>query len=207
MVAITQQTITKALDWAYEKVVVGGVPGTQDAYELAAEFSKGKGELRDQINSIIRWQNTKSATSGFLTGLGGIVTLPVAIPANLASVLYIQLRMIAAIAIMGGHDVKDDKVRTMAYASLCGNAAKDILKDVGIVIGKKMAEQGLKKLSGEVIKKINQKVGFRLLTKFGSKGVVNLSKAIPLVGGVTGAVMDGVSTNIIGNTARNLFIE
>ncbi|WP_230986580.1 EcsC family protein [Cohnella fermenti] len=205
--AITQQTITKALDWAYEKVVVGGVPGTQDAYELAAEFSKGKGELRDQINSIIRWQNTKSATSGFLTGLGGIVTLPVAIPANLASVLYIQLRMIAAIAIMGGHDVKDDKVRTMAYASLCGNAAKDILKDVGIVIGKKMAEQGLKKLSGEVIKKINQKVGFRLLTKFGSKGVVNLSKAIPLVGGVTGAVMDGVSTNIIGNTARNLFIE
>lgn len=103
--------------------------------------------------------------------------------------------------------MKDDKVRTMAYVSLCGNAAKDILKDVGIVVGKKVAEHGLKKLSGEVIKKINQKVGFRLLTKFGSKGVVNLSKAIPLVGGVTGAVMDGVSTNIIGNTARNLFID
>lgn len=94
--------------------------------------------------------------------------------------------MIAAIAIMGGHDVKDDKVRTLAYASLYGNAAKDILKDVG---------------------NIGKKVGFRLLTKFGSKGVVNLSKEIPLVGGATGAVMDGVSTNIIGNTARNLFIN
>lgn len=204
---VTQQSINKALDWAYEKAVTGGIPGTQDAYELAAEFLEGKGELRDRVNSLIRWQNTKSATSGFLTGLGGIITLPVAIPANLASVLYIQLRMIAAIAIMGGHDVKDDKVRTMAFASLCGNAAKDILKDVGIVFGKKMAEQGLRKLSGEVIKKINQKVGFRLLTKFGSKGVVNLSKAIPLVGGVTGAVMDGVSTNIIGNTARNMFVD
>lgn len=204
---VTQQSINKALDWAYEKAVTGGIPGTQDAYELAAEFLEGKGELRDRVNSLIRWQNTKSATSGFLTGLGGVITLPVAIPANLASVLYIQIRMIAAIAIMGGHDVKDDKVRTMAFASLCGNAAKDILKDVGIVFGKKMAEQGLRKLSGEVIKKINQKVGFRLLTKFGSKGVVNLSKAIPLVGGVTGAVMDGVSTNIIGNTAKNMFIE
>ncbi|MNF94688.1 EcsC protein family protein [compost metagenome] len=133
--------------------------------------------------------------------------MPVAIPANLASVIYIQLRMIAAIAIMNGHDVKDDKVRSFVYASLCGNAAKDILKDVGIVVGKKMAEQGLKKLSGEVIKKINQQVGFRLLTKFGSKGVVNLSKAIPLVGGITGAVFDGVSTNVIGNTAKKIFAQ
>jgi hypothetical protein len=206
-VAVTQQSITKALDWAYDKAIVGGLPGTKDAYELAEEFLKGKGGLQDQVNTLIRWQNSKSATSGFVTGLGGIITLPVAIPANLASVLYIQLRMIAAIAIMGGQDVKDDKVRTMAFACLCGNAAKDILKDVGIVIGKKVAEQGLKKLSGEVIKKINQKVGFRLVTKFGSKGVVNLSKAIPLLGGITGAVFDGVSTNIVGNTARNLFIE
>jgi hypothetical protein len=206
-VAITQKSISNALDWAYDKAIVGGIPGTKDAYELADEFLKGKGQLQDQVNALIRWQNSKSATSGFVTGLGGIITLPVAIPANMASVLYIQLRMIAAIAIMSGQDVKDDKVRTIAFACLCGNAAKDILKDVGIVVGKKFAEQGLKKLSGEVIKKINQKVGFRLLTKFGSKGVVNLSKAIPLLGGITGAIFDGVSTNVVGNAARNLFID
>ena len=163
--------------------------------------------MKDQVNALIRWQNTKSATSGFVTGFGGLITLPVTIPANLASVLYIQLRMIAAIAIMGGHDVKDDRVRTLAYACLCGNAAADILKDVGIQVGKKVAEQALKKLSGEIVKKINQKVGFRLLTKYGTTGVVNLSKAIPFIGSITGAIFDGVSTHIIGKTAKKFFIE
>jgi hypothetical protein len=205
--AITQQSIAKALDWAYEKALTGGVPGTDSAYELAEEYRKREGAIQDQVNALIRWQNTKSATSGFVTGFGGFATMPVTIPANIASVLYIQLRMIAAIAIMGGHDVKDDKVRTVAYACLCGNAAFDVLKDVGVQVGKKFAEQALKKLSYEVIKKINSKIGFRLLTKFGRTGVVNLSKAIPLVGGITGAVFDGVSTNITGNVARKLFID
>lgn len=205
--AITQETISKALDWAYEKALSGGIPGTSDAFELAEDYQKQKGDLKDQVNALIRWQNTKSATSGFVTGFGGFAVMPVTIPANLASVLYIQLRMIAAIAIMGGHDVKDDRVRTIAYACLCGNAAADILKDVGVKVGKKFAEQALKKLSGEVVKRINQKVGFRLLTKYGTTGVINLSKAIPLVGGVTGAIFDGISTNITGNTAKKFFIE
>ncbi|WP_233568125.1 EcsC family protein [Cohnella faecalis] len=155
--AITQGAISKALDWAYEKAITGGVPGTNDAYEMAEEYGKKGDNVGAQIDALIRWQSGKSAISGFITGLGGIVTMPVTIPANLASVLYIQLRMIAAIAILSGHDVTDDKVRAMAYACLCGNAATSILKDVGIEVGKKFAEQGLKQLSYEVIKKINQK--------------------------------------------------
>lgn len=205
--ALNEKAMIKALDWAYEKAVTGGIPGTSDAYELADEFLKKKGDLNDQIGTLIRWQNTKSATSGFLTGLGGVVTLPAAIPANLASVLYIQLRMIAAIAIMSGRDVKEDEVRTMAYLCLCGNGVTDILKDLGIVIGKKAAYSALRKLPGKVLININKKVGFRLLTKFGTKGVINLSKMIPLIGGVTGAVFDGVSTNIVGNTARKMFVQ
>lgn len=57
--AITQQSISKALDWAYEKAIIRGVPCIKDAYELAAEFMKGKGELQDQVNLLVRWQNTK----------------------------------------------------------------------------------------------------------------------------------------------------
>lgn len=107
---------------------------------------------------------------------------------------------------MGGYDLKDDKVKTFVYACPCGNGLQNILKDAGIIIGKKLSEQAIKKLSFEVIKKINASVGFRLVTKFGEKGVVNLGKAIPLVGGVIGATFDDVTTNTIGNAARNLFI-
>ncbi|MGL6574119.1 EcsC family protein [Aeromonas hydrophila] len=157
-------------------------------------------------NSLIRWQNTKAGTSGFLTGLGGIITMPVTIPANIASVMYVQIRMIAAIAHIGGHDIKDDRVKTLVYACLTGNAAKDIMKDIGIVVGTKLTTNAIKNISGKTIIEINKKVGFRLLTKFGEKGVINLGKAVPLVGGLIGGSMDSIATNTIGNIARDTFI-
>src|SRR5690606_30607041 len=96
------------LDWAYEKSL-DGIPGMDSAYEMAENFLS-KHETSDQaIDSLIRWQNTKAATSGFLTGLGGIIVLPVTLPANIASVMYVQIRMIAAIAHMKGYDLKDDQ--------------------------------------------------------------------------------------------------
>ena len=64
--------------------------------------SKAETVTRIMQTALIRWQNAKCATSGFIAGLGGSITLPVSIPANISSVLYIQIRMIAAIAYMGG---------------------------------------------------------------------------------------------------------
>ncbi|MGO2174028.1 MAG: EcsC family protein, partial [Staphylococcus equorum] len=73
-----------------------------------------------------------TGTSGFLTGLGGMITLPVALPANITSVVYVQMRMIAAIAHIRGYDLKDDEVKTLVYLCLTGQTAGDILKDVGV---------------------------------------------------------------------------
>ena len=41
-------------------------------------------------------------------------------------------------------------------------------------VGLKAGQAQVKRIPGEVIKKINQAVGFRMVTKFGSKGVINL---------------------------------
>lgn len=203
---MTLSKLNDALDWAYDKAM-NGIPGTGTAKEFADEYHKNNNNKLDAANSMIRWQNTKAATSGFLTGLGGIVTLPVAIPANVASVMYVQLRMITAIAYLGGYDPKDDRVKALVYACLAGNAAKDILKDVGIVIATKVATNYVSKISGATLIKINQAVGFRLLTKFGTTGAINIGKAVPLFGGVVGATFDSVTTNTIGNIARDLFVK
>lgn len=133
--------------------------------------------------------------------------MPITIPANLASVLYVQIRMIAAIAYMGGYDLKNDKVQSLVYACLAGNAAKDILKDIGIVVGTKLTTQAITNISGKTITAINQKIGFRLLTKFGEKGVINFGKAVPIVGGIIGATVDSFATNTIGHIAKDVFIE
>ncbi|ABO59158.1 EcsC family protein [Burkholderia vietnamiensis] len=202
---ITQEKIIEALQWTYDKAV-NGVMGTDSAEEMAAEYSMQDGTLVEKVDSLIRWQNTKAGAAGFVTGLGGFATMPVTIPANLASVLYVQIRMIAAIAKMGGHDLKNDKIRTLVLACLAGDGTMEILRDVGIQAGKKAAQIAINKISGAVITKINQAVGFRLVTKAGSTGVVNLTKMVPFLGGVIGAAFDATVTNMIGNAARDIFI-
>lgn len=203
--SLSESKIMSVLDWAYEKAINGGV-GLDSASEMAESYMKEHGSKIDQANSLIRWQNMKSGTSGFITGLGGVITMPVAIPANIASVSYVQMRMIAAIAHMGGHDIEDDRVKSLVYVCLTGNAAKNILKDIGIVVGTKLTTNAIKNISGKTIVAINQKIGFRLLTKFGEKGAVNLGKAVPLLGGLIGATFDTVSTNTIGNVAIETFL-
>jgi hypothetical protein len=202
---LTESKIISVLDWAYDKAV-NGVIGLDSATEMAEDYLSKTGSLDDKVNALIRWQTIKAGTSGFLTGLGGIITIPATIPANLASVIYIQIRMIAAIAYMGVHDLKDDRVKTLVYACLVGNSVKDFLKEIGIVIGTKLTTQAIKNISEKTIVTINQKVGFCLLTKFGEKGVINLGKAVPIVGGVIGGSVDSIMTNYIGQIARDTFI-
>ena len=55
--------------------------------------------------------------------------------------------------------------------------------------------------------KINQKVGFRFITKFGQKGIINLGKMIPGVGAVINGGLDLAETKIIANRAYQMFFE
>lgn len=199
-------SISSVLEWGYEKAI-NGIPGSESVEELANYYLSGSGSIDDKVNSLIKWQKAKCFTSGFITGLGGIITLPVSIPANVSSVLYVQIRMIATIAYMGGYNVKDDRVKTMVYACLCGDSAKQILKDVGIDIGQKLTVSLIKKIPTEVIKRINKIVGFKLVTKFGEKGAINIVKAVPFIGGAIGGGIDYMSASTVGSTAKKVFIN
>ena len=201
---ITEFKMLQVLDWSYDKAI-NGLPGMETVDELANKYIKKYNSVDESIDKFIKWQQAKCATSGFLTGLGGIITLPVAIPANVSSVIYIQTRMIATIAKMRGYDLNDDQVKTLVYVALTGQAAADILKQAGIKIGTKMSTVLIKRMPVEIIKQINKQVGFRLVTKFGEKGVINLGKCVPIVGGVIGGTVDAVGTNTIGKTAKKVF--
>lgn len=204
--SLSQEIILKSLDWAYSKAI-NGVPGLDSAQDIANDFSQREGTLIDKVNSLIRWQNTKAGTSGFVTGLGGLLTLPVTLPVNITSVMYVQIRMVTAIAIMGGYNVKDDRIRTLVYSCIAANSIAEVAKDFGLSLSNKLLIKAIKKIPTEVIKRINQAIGFKLLTKFGQKGVINLGKTIPFIGGIINAAFDVVATNTIGNIARDTFIK
>lgn len=204
MSSLTESNVGKLLDWTYAKAIEG-IPGTDTAYDLAESYLSKNSSPNKAIDSLVKWQTTKCATSGFLSGLGGIVVLPVAIPANIASVIYVQMRMIASIAHIRGYDLKDDQVQTFVYACLTGQSITELTKQAGIQIGLKVGQAQIKRIPGAVLTKINQKVGFRLVTKFGEKGIINLGKMVPLLGGVIGGSVDAASTKVIASAAKKTF--
>ena len=65
----------------------------------------------------------------------------------------------------------------------------------------------VKKIPGSVLVKINQKVGFRFLTKFGTKGIINIGKAVPVIGGVISGGFDFAETRVIADRAFKMFIK
>ena len=117
---ITQEDMMELLDKCYDGAI-NGVKGSKSCEELAAEYLGKYGDPKVAAKKFIEWQVLKCSTSGFVTGLGGLITLPVAIPANIASVLYVQMRMIGTLAVMGGYDLHDDEVQTLVYVCLKGN--------------------------------------------------------------------------------------
>ncbi|WP_418825254.1 hypothetical protein [Paratractidigestivibacter faecalis] len=206
-IPIDEEAAGKMLDAIYEKAL-GGVPKVSRSVDEMCEDYLSKAKSPDQAaKALAKWQVMKCSTSGFVAGLGGLITLPVAIPANVGSVMYVQMRMIACIAKMAGYDIKSDQVQTMVYMCLTGTTLADLTKIAGIKFGTKSLEVAIKKIPGAALVKINQKVGFRFLTKFGQKGIVNLGKMVPLLGGAIGGGVDGVSTMLIARSAIQMFMN
>ena len=202
-----EKEMMNLLDKCYDGALKGVLPGEKNIMELAEDYLSKSNSKEKAIDDLIRNQILLCGTNGFVAGLGGLLVLPIAIPANVASVIYVQLRMIAAIAHINGYDVYSDQVRTIAYVCLTGSSATNILKNVGIKIGEKVAVSALKKIPAAILIKINQQVGFRLVTKFGQKGVVNIVKMVPLVGGVIGGGFDAITTGTIGKITKEVFSE
>lgn len=205
--ATTEKEVFSILDACYSKCLNGIPLVSQDVVSLSRDYLCKHKSIKGACKAMMKNQIAKCATSGFLTGFGGIVTLPVSIPANITSVIYVQMRMIACIAYMGGYELQSDQTKTFVYACLAGVSVNQLVKNVGVKFGVKTATNLVKKIPGKVLTKINQKVGFRFLTKFGSKGLVNLGKMVPGVGAVIGGTLDYSETKIIANRAYKWFIE
>ncbi len=192
--------------WIVNKAVAG-MPPLSSAEDLAQEYLIDSSYMTDddRVAALINWESSKNFTTGFITGLGGLLTLPVAVPSALGASWIIQARMSGAIAIIDGHDLAEDRVRTLVLLSLVGDSAKEILKQAGVKIGRKLTERVVMQMPGKFLIEINKKVGFRLLTKAGEKGVINLIKAVPVVGGLVTGGFDAAMCRVVGKAAHNIF--
>ena len=204
---ITQEDVMNLLDACYEKCL-NGIPKVSPSVEdMANDYLKKHKSTEDACKAMLQNQIIKCTTSGVVTGFGGVITLPVAIPANVGSVIYVQMRMIACVAYMAGYELNSDQTQTFVYACLAGVAVNGVLKQTGIKVGVKFANGLIKKIPGKALTKINQKVGFRFITKFGTKGIINLGKLLPGVGALVGGGLDLAETKVIADRAYKWFFK
>lgn len=204
---ITEEQMLEILNSLYIKSVNGIPKVSLPIDDLVNDYIKKNPSVEEAAKSLINNSTVKCGTSGFLTGFGGFATMIATLPANITSVMYVQLRMCCAIAKMAGYDIHSDQVQTLIYACLTGSAMSDILKQAGIKFGQKFGVAMVKKIPGKTITAINQKVGFRFVTKFGEKGIVNLGKVVPVLGAFIGGGIDVASTRIIGYNAYKIFMQ
>lgn len=204
-----QELIQWLIDQAVGGVQVAGHQVLASAENLAASFRtprEGR-SLDDAIDELIAWETGKSFTIGFVTGLGGALALPVTIPADMAASWVIQARMAAAIALLRGFNLDEERVRTFILMALVADSMKEVLAQVGIKVGEKIAMRMVQEIPRTMLVAINKAVGFRLVTKLGQKGIVQLGKLVPLAGGVVGGTIDATACLAVGMSAKALFSE
>src|SRR5271169_4874621 len=90
--------VTKLVNWIVKKGIEGVSP-LSSADDLALEYKIDQGYENDdeRVDSLINWETSKNFTVGFITGLGGLITLPITIPATFGASWIVQARMSAAI--------------------------------------------------------------------------------------------------------------
>lgn len=197
-------TFLQGFDWAYGRAI-DGLPGLDGAEELAAKYAARHGSPEAAIKALILSQTALAGSAGLLTGIGGFVSLPVAIPANLASALYIQVRLIAAIAHLRGHDIRTPEVRGLVLASLTGSKAADTLKNAGARLGVRVTRDVAGWVSPALLKKAERMAGVSATALAGAGNAAKMGKFVPVVGGVVAAGFDAAMTQLIGRAADRVF--
>jgi hypothetical protein len=183
---------------------IDGLGKIDSAQEVADAALREEAGADEAIDAIVSQHVKLAATGGFLTGLGGFVTLPVALPANVVGFYVIATRMVAAIAAVRGHDLKDPGVRTAVLLALTGDDATEILRKAGggVVTGRATAF-ALGRLPPAALMAVNKGVAFRIVVKLGQKGLGRLGRMVPLAGGVIGGGVDAYVMRRIAKHARN----
>ena len=192
-----------------ERLLDTGIDGRgplDSAQRVADSARSGTPDSEAAIDRVVRNHLAIGGAGGFLTGMGGFVTMTVALPANVAEFYLVATRMVAAIASLRGYDIRQQQIRTAVLLTLVGADADDLLTKAGAVGGtNRLTNLATQRLPGPALMVVNKAIGFRLLSQVGRSTLSRLGKAVPVVGGAVGAGFDTYLLKRIADHARTEF--
>lgn len=151
---------------------------------------------------IVRRKALKNGLVGAATGVGGILVLPVTIPADLLASWRIQAFMCMSVAYTYGHTAQTTDLKTDIYLIMAGDSAKEALKRLGIEVGKTVTRKAVEKyITREFMVKIWKVIGQRIITKAGQKSLTSFTRMVPLIGAPIGFGFDWFATRAVGHCA------
>lgn len=202
---LVQSLLAVGLDGA------GPLDSATDVAEKARRSVAASGRdaaLTDEraIDAVVASHVKGGRIGGFVTGLGGFVTMPIALPANVFEFYVQATRMVGAIATLRGYDITEPRVRTAVLLALIGSKADDVLTKAGLATGgSRVTSLALRRLPPAALLVVNKAVGFRLIRGVGERVLSRLGRGIPLAGGLVGAGIDGYMMGRIADHARQEF--
>lgn len=196
-------SLTKFVDTLLDAGIDGRGP-FDPARQVADEALRANGgDAEKAIDAIVRKHITLAAGNGFLTSLGGFITMPVALPANVLGFYLVATRMTAAVAAIRGYDITNEQIRTAVLLSLVGAGSSDLLKKAGVVApAGRLTNLAAQRLPGPALMMVNKAVGFRLLSRTGTGVLKRFGRAVPVRGGAVGAGTDAYLLNKIADQSR-----
>lgn len=181
------------------------IPGAKVS---ASRSLQSRSEHEAAVDWLLAQHVGLAGAQGLLTNIGGLITLPVALPANLAGLAVVQMRMIAAIAHLRGYNVDDRRVRVALTLLMLGE--DEVRKQIaaGKLPSTPMVIATAPVFDPNLDRAISERVFGDLGVKMAGKHVVvQVAKRIPLVGGGVGAAADGYLTYALGQYARREFVR
>ncbi|WP_270889584.1 EcsC family protein [Pedococcus sp. 5OH_020] len=191
-----------------EQLLDAGIDGRGpfDSAQTVADVRRAeKADAEQAVEAVVRSHVKLAAAGGFVTGLGGFITLPVALPVNVLEFYIVATRMVAAVATLRGYDTKQPEIRSAVLLTLVGAESEDLLRKAGVATTGRLSNLAAQRLPGPALLVVNKAVGFRLLASAGKKTLSRFGKGVPVVGGVIGAGLDGYLLTKIAEHARHEF--
>lgn len=179
-------------------LAVQGTAITDSATELAENYLASSESAFKAAESLVACESLKAFSSGFACGLTGGALLPLTVTADVCSSLFIQMRLCAAVAITGGHDTADPRVRLLCWGALAGDACSDAIS--GIITRLLTRALSLPQAETALLTMVRD----TLLLK-SSHVLLRESLLLPLLGGVINGGAAWLVTRLTGQFAIRLF--
>lgn len=211
IIAVAPQVAPNAAGRLLRMAVDFAIDGTEQlpgARIAAGRHLARHGSVEAAIDQVINVHALWCGTQGFVTNLGGFITLLVGTPANIAGVAMLQSRMVAAIAHLRGYDLDDSRVRHAVLTTLLGKRIVADLVAKGELPGTPMVLATAPGIDRALEQVIAQRVMSAWLTTAGGKQLLGFAaKKIPVIGGGIGLVTDSWNTLAVGRYAREQFVS